>query len=826
MNEWFTQYISTNPVAQQHLSPHVLQTVPIAPQGVELLRLNKPPVDKISECLKCAISLLRDSAYQWWNTLVSVVPRENLEICIIDRMHQWDIRIEMGYQNRDRGSPHVNPKAQATSISSVGSVRNNKPECQQCGRRHFGECWNKSSKACFKCGSPDHFIRDCPELTEKEKVQNVRPSNMTVRGRPLRNTKNVSSGRGISEDSAVRSEARAPARAYAIRAHEEASSPDVITDTFSLYDTNVIALIDPGSAHSYICMNLVSKKSLHVESTEFVIEVSNRLGKSVLVDKIFVNCRRKIIELKCQNGEILQIESDDSSESPTVISSMLVQKCIKNGRDEYLAYVLDTKVSESKTEFVTVVCEFSDVFLEELPGLPPIREVEFGIELVPGITPILIASYRMAPTELKELQAQLQELTDRGFVRSSFSPKGAPVLFVKKKDDTLRMCIYYRQLNKVTIKNKYSLPRLDDLFDQLKGATVFSRIDLRSSYYQLRVKDSDVPKTAFRTRSYLDRFVVVFIDDILIYSQDESEHTEHLRIVLQTLRDKQLYAKFSKCEFWLREVGFLGHIVSSEGIRVDPSKISAIIDWKPLRNVYASFEQLKALLTEAPVLVQPEPGKEFVIYSGASLNGLGCTLMQEGKFVAYASRQLKPHERNYLTHDLELAAIVFALKIWRRYLFDEKCESLLIIRVETMNTQLMICDEGSNLAELTAKLVFLQQIYEALKNDHELQVKRTQYYSLDRLAELYIAEIVRLHGVPVSIISDRDSRFTSRFWKKLQEALGTKLNFSTSFHPQTDGQSERVIHILDDMLRCCVLQFEGNWEKYLPLVEFAYNNSF
>ncbi|KAA3487789.1 DNA/RNA polymerase superfamily protein [Gossypium australe] len=261
------------------------------------------------------------------------------------------------------------------------------------------------------------------------------------------------------------------------------------------------------------------------------------------------------------------------------------------------------------------------------------------------------------------------------------------------------MCIDYRQLNKVTIKNKYPLLRIDEL----KGATIFYKIDLRSGYYQLHYEFLVMPfgltnaPTIFMDlmnqifRPYLDRFVVVFIDDILIYYQDESEHAEHLKIVLQTLRDKQLFAKFSKCEFWLREVGFMGHIVSAEGIRVDPSKIS-----KPLRNVSEvqsflglagyyrrflkgfsmiatpmtrllqkdSFEQLKALLTEAPVLVQPELGKEFVIFSDVSLNGLGCVLMQEGKVIAYTSRQLKLHEKNCPTHDLELAAIVFALKIW------------------------------------------------------------------------------------------------------------------------------------------------------------------
>ncbi|KAG8490957.1 hypothetical protein CXB51_014090 [Gossypium anomalum] len=403
-----------------------------------------------------------------------------------------------------------------------------------------------------------------------------------------------------------------------------------------------------------------------------------------------VNCKSKTIDLRCANNEIIRVESTDLNGLPEIlISSLLTQKYVRKGCEAYLAYVLDNKESEKKLESVLVVCEYPDVFPEELPGLPPVREVEFGIELVPGTTPISIAPYRMAPTELKELKAQLQELTDRGFARPSFSPWGAPVLFVKKKDGTMRLCIDYRQLNKVTIKNKYPLPHIDDLFDQLKGALVFSKIDLRSGYYQLRVRDSEIPKTTFRTR------YIVFIDDTLVYSRDETEHAKHIRLVLQMLRDKHLYGKFSKCEFWLREVSFLGHVVSASGIRVDPSKILAVLKWKPPRNVtevrsflglagyyrrfvkgfsmiatlmtkllykdvkfewsekcQKSFDQLKTYLTKAPVLVQPESGKEFVIYSDASLLRLGCVLMQEGRVVAYASRQLKPHEKNYPTHDL------------------------------------------------------------------------------------------------------------------------------------------------------------------------------
>ncbi|KAL5758623.1 hypothetical protein ACOSP7_021234 [Xanthoceras sorbifolium] len=220
----------------------------------------------------------------------------------------------------------------------------------------------------------------------------------------------------------------------------------------------------------------------------------------------------------------------------------------------------------------------------------------------------------MAPVELKELKIQLHELLDKGFIRPSVSPWGAPMLFVKKKDGSLRLCIDYRQLNKLTVKNKYPLPRIDDLFDQLRGACVFSKIDLRSGYHQLRIKDSDILKTAFRTRHghyefvvmpfgltnapvafmdlmnrvfrpYLDQFVVVFIDDILVYSQMAEDHDRHLRVVLQILREKQLYGKLSKCEFWLPEIAFLGHIVSAEGIKADPKKIEAIVEWKPPRNI-------------------------------------------------------------------------------------------------------------------------------------------------------------------------------------------------------------------------------------------------
>ncbi|GJY41103.1 putative reverse transcriptase domain-containing protein [Tanacetum coccineum] len=252
--------------------------------------------------------------------------------------------------------------------------------------------------------------------------------------------------------------------------------------------------------------------------------------------------------------------------------------------------------------------DFPEVFPEDLSGLPPTRQVEFHIELIPGAAPVARAPYRLAPAEMKELAEQLKELSDKGFIRPSSSPWGAPILFVKKKDGSFRMCIDYRELNKLTVKNRYPLPRIDDLFDQLQGSSIYSKIDLRSGYHQLRVREEDIPKTAFRTRyghyefqvmpfgltnapavfmdlmnrvckPYLDKFVIVFIDDILIYSRDEKEHEEHLKTILELLKKEELYAKFSKCEFWIHTVKFLGHVIDSSGIHVDPTKIEAVKNW-------------------------------------------------------------------------------------------------------------------------------------------------------------------------------------------------------------------------------------------------------
>ncbi|GJU58534.1 putative reverse transcriptase domain-containing protein [Tanacetum coccineum] len=344
---------------------------------------------------------------------------------------------------------------------------------------------------------------------------------------------------------------------------------------------------------------------------------------------------------------------------------------------------------EKWLEDVPIIREFPEVFPKDFPRLPRARQVEFQIDLVLGAAPV---------------------------ARAPSSPWGAPVLFVKKKDGSFRMCIDYRKLNKLTVKNRYPLPRIDDLFDQLQGSRVYSKIDLRSGYHQLRIRQEYIPKTTFRTcyghyefqvmlfgltnapavfmdlmnrvcKPYLDRFVIVFIDDILIYSKSRKEHEGHLKLILKLLKEEELYAKFSKCEFWLSKVQFLSHVIDSEGIHVDPTKIKSIKDWASpktpieirqfLEKAEAAFQLLKQKLCSAPILGLPKGSEKFVVYCDASHKGLGAVLMQKEKGIAYTSRQLKVHEKNCTTDDLELGAVNelnMRQQRWLELLSDYDCE--------------------------------------------------------------------------------------------------------------------------------------------------------
>ncbi|XP_055803255.1 uncharacterized protein LOC129872324 [Solanum dulcamara] len=367
------------------------------------------------------------------------------------------------------------------STPSYGQGKTRIPTCAQCGKNHFGTC-RRASGACFNCGSFDHKVRDCPNPnpissphTEVSVQKPITTQSQGNRGARSRNTQATGAG-GSNQASG----SRATARAYAMRQRDKQDGADVVVGKFHLFDLCVVTLFDPGSTHSYVCSSLDFPENVKPVRLDYGVLVQSPLG---------------------QQGE--------RSLSSNIISAALAKRMIRRGCSMYLAHIIDTRVESPILKDIPTMCDFPEVFPENLPGLPPEREVEFLIELIPGSTPISITPYRMSPAELKELKTQLQELLEKGFIRPSVSPWGAPVLFVKKKDGTLRLSIGYRQLNKITIKNRYPLPRIDDLFDQLKGANLFSKIDLRSGYHQLRVRKEDVPKTAFRTRYGHYEFLVM-----------------------------------------------------------------------------------------------------------------------------------------------------------------------------------------------------------------------------------------------------------------------------------------------------------------------------
>ncbi|KAJ9566214.1 hypothetical protein OSB04_002180 [Centaurea solstitialis] len=653
--------------------------------------------------------------------------------------------------------------------------------CQKCNRTgHVApDCRSGQGRTCYECGSPDHYRNKCPKIQRRPNVNANPPENQRARG-------------GLARG-----------RAFVIGAEEAKQNPDVVTGTFLLNNYPATVLFDSGADRSFVSLEFrpkINKKSQNLKE-EQIIEYSNGelvkankvirkctlglSGKEFSIDLIPIKigsfdiivgmdwmsnhraticCAEKMVLLALPDGGVLEVYGEKPRKDIKIVSYMKMRNHLRKECVAFMAHVVNKKAEEKSIQDIPVVREFPEVFPEELPGLPPPRLVEFHIDLVPGAGPIAKSPYRLAPSEMQELSKQLQELLDKGFIRPSSSPWGAPVLFVKKKDGSFRMCIDYRELNKITIKNRYPLPRIDDLFDQLQGATYFSKIDLRSGYHQMRVREEDIAKTAFRTRyghyeflvmpfgltnapavfmdlmnrvcrPYLDKFVIVFIDDILIYSQNKEDHEQHLRRILELLKAEKLYAKFSKCEFWIREVHFLGHVVNKEGIHVDPAKVEAIKKW------------------EAPKT--PTEIRQFLGLAG-----------YYRRFIANFSKIAQP--------------LTTLTQKDKKFIWGEDLDGF--------------CDQES--------------------------------FSVDRLAQLYVDEIVMRHGVPISIISDRDSRFTSRFWQSLQAALGTSVDLSTAYHPQTDGQTERTIQTLEDMLRACVLEFGGSWDDHLPLVEFSYNNSY
>lgn len=759
------------------------------------------------------------------------------------------------------------------------------------------------------------------------------------------------------------------------------------------------------------------------------------------------------------------------------ISLLSYNQFVKESNDINQVFVIVNKNTISPSlipeSLQPLLKEFRELVLEELPaGLPPMRSIQHCIDFIPGSSLPNLPAYRMSPKEHEVVQQQVDELLSKGLIRPSMSPCAVPAILTPKKDGTWRMCVDSRAINKITVKYRFPIPRLDDMLDMLAGSSIFSKLDLRSGYHQIRIREGDEWKTAFKTRNglyewlvmpfglsnapstfmhimtqmlrdFIGRFVVVYFDDILVYSPDPIIHQNHLRQVLSVLKRQKMYLNLKKCSFMTNSLVFLGFIVSSDGVKVDPEKIKSIIEWPEPKTVTEvrsfhglasfyrrfirnfstimapitaclkkesfywktassrAFKEIKDLLTNAPILILPDFSKPFEVDCDASHIGIGAVLSQERRPVAFFSEKLNEAKQKYSTYELEFYAVIQALRHWRHYLIQR--EFILYTDHDSLrhiNSQKRLCakhvrwvsylqeftfiikhksGEQNKVADALSRRSYLiktlaievmgfETIREAYKDDayfkeilnkcqsapgnifrhfimsdgylfygnrlcipqislRELLIKelhagglgghfgRDKTYSLledryfwpslrkdvyrfvdrcmkcqtskgrsqntglysplpvperpwvdlsmdfivglpvtarrydsimvvvDRfskmshfipcrrttdatmVAKLFFKEIVRLHGLPRTITSDRDTRFLSHFWRTLWGHLGTKLQFSSAYHPQTDGQTEVVNRSLGNMLRSLVGDNVKAWDLVLPQAEFAYNNS-
>ncbi|GKB81198.1 putative reverse transcriptase domain-containing protein [Tanacetum coccineum] len=584
------------------------------------------------------------------------------------------------------------------------------PFCNKCKLHHEGQCTAK----CRNCKRIGHLARDCRSVVTVPTQGTPRPNQGVitcfecgVQGYYQKDCPKV-------KNQNRRNKARVPdarGKAYVLGGGDANPGSNTVTGTFLLNDHHAYMLFDSGADRSFVSNTFSALLDIIPSALDvsYAIELADErtsetntvlrgctlglLGHPFNIDLVPIElgsfdviigmdwlaknhavivCDEKIMRTPYGN-EILIVQGDKSNKEKkstlSIISCVKAQKYMEKGCQLFLTQVTmkenKDKSKEKRLEDVPTIRDFPELFPEDLLGLPPIRQVEFQIDLVPGAAPVARAPYRLAESEMEELSTQLQELSDKGFIRPSFSPWGA--------------------------SNRYPLPRIGDLFDQLQGSSVYSKIDLRFGYYQLRVRDEDILKTAFRTRyghyefqvmpfgltnaptvftdlmnrvcrPYLEKFVIVFIDDILIYSKTKEEHDAYLRLILELLKKEELYAKFSKCDFWLSKIAKPITKLTQKSVK---------FNWGEKEET--AFHTLKQKLCSALILALPEGSENFVVYCDAFHKGLGTVLMQKEKVIYYASRQLKIHEKNYTTHDLELGAVVFALKMWRHYLYGTKC---------------------------------------------------------------------------------------------------------------------------------------------------------
>ncbi|GJU64580.1 putative nucleotidyltransferase, ribonuclease H [Tanacetum coccineum] len=606
--------------------------------------------------------------------------------------------------NNTNNTSNLNPnkRSETTRVFTVGqgSYAGKLPHCRKCGRHHTNAC----PLACYNCGKAGHKAKDCRAPPRPANQRG--PGSQRGQGSDNNQRQNQGNPKGnIQASTSTQGERRAPGRVYSLCAEAVVKDNNVVNGTFLINNVYASVLFDTGADRSFVSYAFSKYIDIPPTSldTKYSVELAN--DKSLTTRTILRGCT-----LNLQNYlfeiDLLPIELG-SFDVIVGMDWMVEHRAEVMCFEKYIRVLYRNDMliiqgqrsgikSESRLEVISSIRtqkDFPEVFPEELPGLPLIRQVDFHIELIPGAAPVARAPYRLAPAEMKELAEQLKELSDKGFIRPSSSSWGAPILFVKKKDGSFRMCIDYRELNKLTVKNHYPLPRIDDLFDQLQGSSIYSKIDLRSGYHQLRVREEDIPKIAFRTRyrhykfrvmpfgltnapamfmdlmnhvckPYLDEFVIVFIDDILIYSPK-----------IEAVKNWASPTTPSEIRQFLGLVGYYRRFIEGFSKIAKPmielTQKNQKFDWG--KEQEEAFQLLKQKLCVAPILALPEGSDDFVVYCDASIKGLGAVLMQRMKVIAYASRQLKIHEKNYTTHDLELGAVVFTLKIRRHYLYGTKC---------------------------------------------------------------------------------------------------------------------------------------------------------
>ncbi|KAJ3684806.1 hypothetical protein LUZ61_013970 [Rhynchospora tenuis] len=902
-----------------------------------------------------------------------------------------------------------------------------------------------------------------------------------------------------------------------------------------IHQTPILALIDSGSTYSFIHPSIIHLHSIPTVSSPPML-VTTASGSKLLSDRkchplqfilqqntfegefrvlevqgydiilgmdwiakvgpVVIDCIKGVVQLKHGDQVIsLQVQGEMAAVKMCQ-GEVCITKEQQKGSEVILAQLFVTQLESTATsssslqdqmshlppQLQQVVSQFSSVFSNP-SSLPPPRPINHQIPLKSDVTPVNIRPYRFSHFQKLEIEKILEELLLQGYIRASTSPFASPILLVKKNDQSWRLCVDYRKLNDITVKNKFPIPIIDDLLDELHGAKYFSKIDLKSGYHQIRMFEGDIPKTVFRThlghyeftvmpfgltnapatfqalmnsifKPFLRKFILVFFDDILVYSPTLEDHIHHLSATLQLLLDNQLYAKLSKCEIGTTKVEYLGHLITAEGVSTDPSKVEAMITWptpqnikqlrgflglteyyrkfvrnygmisKPLTDLLKkdafkwgpqaqeAFQLLKNAMSTTPVLALPDFHKPFTIETDASQSGIGAVLMQERKPLAYFSKGLGIKNQGLSTYEKELLALVSAVTKWKHYLMgatfvirtdhislkhlleqrvnttmQHKCLSKLLglhyvieykkgahnlvadalSRREGYNYSGITSSELCVVSEITPQWVaellssydnddwilslkkklqhepeeshklsthqgllrykgrlcvgsanqwrqkLLHEFHESnlgghsgslatykrmkalfywpamkesiinhirqcevcqltkpehvpspgllqplpipheawtsigmdfitgLPNSQGKEVlmvvvdRLTKYshflplshpYSTASVAQVFLDNIYKLHGLPTSIISDRDPIFTSQFWKELMTKLGVQLNLSTSYHPQTDGQVEGVNQCVEAYLRSMVFQQQKKWVKWVPLAEYWYNTNF